>query len=89
MRSIQSINKMPVATFEGNNIKWNEYENSQVNGIFKVHSDLELKVAQIKIMPGLDSELLFNLAKMGYKGIVIEAYGAGGIPLPKRNKEIL
>ena len=43
MRSIQSINKMPVATFEGNNIKWNEYENPQVNGIFKVHSDLELK----------------------------------------------
>ena len=52
-----------------------------MNGSFKVHSDLELKVAQIKIMPGLDSELLFNLAKMGYKGIVIEAYGAGGIPL--------
>lgn len=83
MRSIQSINKMPVATFEGNNIKWNEYENPQVNGIFKVHSDLELKVAQIKIMPGLDSELLFNLVKLGYKGIVIEAYGAGGIPFAK------
>ena len=75
MRSIQSINKMPVATFEGNNINWNEYENPQVNGSFKVHSDLELKVAQIKIMPGL--------AKMGYKGIVIEAYGAGGIPFAK------
>ena len=55
---ISYINKMPVATFEGNSIKmewiwkilkWMEF--------FKVHSDLELKVAQIKIMPGLDSEL--------------------------------
>ena len=37
-------------------------------------------------MPGLDSELLFNLAKMGYKGIVIEAYGAGGIPFAKEKQ---
>ena len=56
---------------------------------FKVHSDLELKVAQIKIMPGLDSELLFNLAKMGYKGIVIEHMVQVEYLLPKINKEIL
>ena len=31
-------------------------------------------------MPGLDCEILFAVTKMGYKGIVLEAYGAGGIP---------
>lgn len=86
MRSIQSVNKLPVATFKGNEIRWNEYINPTINGELIVHHDLELKVAQVKIMPGLDSELLFNLVKMGYKGIVIEAYGAGGIPFAENNQ---
>lgn len=79
-RSIQSVNMMPVATFKGDEIKWLSYECSKVMGKFKVHYELEEKVAQVKIMPGLDCEILFALANMGYKGIVLEAYGAGGIP---------
>lgn len=80
MRSIQSVNKLPIATFKGNSIRWIQHENTKIKGIFKVHYELEEKVAQIKTMPGLDCDILSALAKMGYKGIVIEAYGAGGIP---------
>lgn len=79
MRSIQSVNEPPVATFHGNDIKWNKYENPKVNGDLIVHYEMELKVAQVKMMPGLDPKLLLNLADLGYKGIVLEAYGAGGI----------
>ena len=80
MRSIQSVNTLPIATFKGNDINWIQTECVAVNGEFKVHYELEEKVVQIKIMPGLDCEILFALTKMGYKGIVLEAYGAGGIP---------
>ena len=51
--------------------------------------ELEEKVAQVKIMPGLDGEILAALADLGYKGIVLEAYGAGGIPFSENeNKNI-
>lgn len=79
MRSIQSVNEPPVATFHGSDINWNEYENPKVDGDLIVHYEMELKVAQVKMMPGLDPKLLLNLVDMGYKGIVLEAYGAGGI----------
>ncbi len=80
MRSIQSVNKPPVATFSGNKISWSNYTSPNVQGNLIVHRNLETKVAQVKIMPGLHSEILYKLADLGYKGIVIEAYGAGGIP---------
>lgn len=90
MRSIQSVNKLPVATFKGHEIKWNEYESPLINGELIIHHNLELKVAQVKIMPGLACEILFNLAQMGYKGIVIEAYGAGGIPFTEnKHRDII
>ncbi len=80
MRSIQSVNKPPVATFSGNKISWSNYTSPKIQGNLIVHRNLETKVAQVKIMPGLHSEILYSLADLGYKGIVIEAYGAGGIP---------
>lgn len=87
MRSIQSVNQEPVATFSGNIIKWNKYENPVVNGELKVHYAMELKVAQVKMMPGLDPAFLLNLMDLGYKGIVLEAYGAGGISFNDDKKQ--
>lgn len=80
LRSIQSVNMPPVAEFCGDEIVWSDFISPKVTGDFKVHYELEEKVMQIKIMPGIDSRILFALADMGYKGIVLEAYGAGGIP---------
>lgn len=80
LRSIQSVNMPPVAEFCGGEIVWSDFISPEVTGDFKVHYELEEKVMQIKIMPGIDSRFLFALADMGYKGIVLEAYGAGGIP---------
>lgn len=80
LRSIQSVNKLPIATFDGYDITWQENTLPKVTGEFKLHSELELKVAQVQIMPGLSPEILQNLAARNYKGIVLIAYGAGGIP---------
>lgn len=82
LRSIQSVNAAPYAVFDDESIQWNKvYENeSKPSGAFTVHSGLEEKVCQVKIMPGLNSAMLYALADSGYKAIVLEAYGAGGIP---------
>ena len=34
----------------------------------------------MKLVPGTKPELLKMLADMGYKGIVLETFGAGGVP---------
>lgn len=86
LRSIQSVNKREVAFFTENNITWHDYSTNKPSGEFKVHYELETKIAQVKIMPGLKSNILYNLADNGYKGIVIEAYGAGGIPSSQDDK---
>ena len=89
LRSIQSVNMPPVATFCGSNITWSDFVCPPAVDEFKVHYELEEKVAQVKIMPGLDGEILAALADLGYKGIVLEAYGAGGIPFAENeNKDI-
>ena len=43
------------------------------------------KVALIKIFPGLEPKLLEELPNFGYRGIVLEGYGAGNIPIEKRS----
>jgi len=41
---------------------------------------LEKKVALIKTVAGMDSDLIYYYLKEGYKGIVIEAMGRGNVP---------
>ncbi len=38
------------------------------------------KVTVLKLCPGFDGEMITFLADKGYKGIVLECYGSGGIP---------
>ena len=80
VRSIQSVNFPPVAVFDDAKINWSDYRAIMPTGDFSVSYELATKVAQVKIQPGLDSDILYMLADKGYKGIVLEAYGAGGIP---------
>lgn len=83
LRSIQSVNKQAIANYDMHNLNkivWHDYTTKIPTGKFKVHYELETKIAQVKMMPGFDSKILYTLADLGYKGIVIESYGAGGIP---------
>lgn len=43
-------------------------------------NNLERKVALIKAVPGLDSEIIYFYINSGYKGIVIEGLGRGNVP---------
>ncbi len=46
----------------------------------KYFDKLEEKVCIQKISPGFDPKIISKLIELGYKGIILEAYGAGNIP---------
>lgn len=41
---------------------------------------LDSNIVQLKLFPGTDPELLHTIIDMGYRGIILEAFGCGGIP---------
>lgn len=58
-----------------------------------LENDLSPDVFLLKLLPGTRPELLDALADMGYRGLVIEAFGAGGVhyegkDLPARIKKL-
>ena len=51
----------------------------QCTGPAQLKSDISKNVFLLKLTPGLNPAIFDMLAAMGYKGIVIEAFGLGGI----------
>ena len=51
----------------------------------KLDDKIKPDVFLLKLIPGTKPEIFDCLANMGYKGIVIESFGVGGIPYIKRN----
>ena len=49
------------------------------NGPAELKSDISKNVFLLKLTPGLNPAIFDMLAAMGYKGIVIEAFGLGGV----------
>lgn len=81
-----SINIEPMAVIENHNFTWNTLEGAGVTGeSFAVNTHLEEKVAVVKVTPGLSPEVLDYFLARGYKGIIIESFGAGGVPNDENN----
>ncbi len=82
----ESINAEPAGIFDENAIKLNNpLGGAYGEGKFTVNTVLEPKVAIIKITPGLSSEILDAYVQMGYKGLILESFGAGGVPNDESN----
>jgi len=47
----------------------------------KFYDKLEEKVCILKITPGFDPRIIRKVIELGYKGLVIEGFGAGNIPI--------
>lgn len=54
-------------------------------GSFELRDRLCPDVFLLKVMPGTKPELFDNVVKLGYRGVVIEAYGVGGMHFLQRN----
>ena len=49
------------------------------NGVPRLYTDISDEVFLLKLTPGLSPKIFDALVDMGYKGIVIEAFGLGGV----------
>ena len=83
-----SVNEEALGTIEGDKITWN-YEamakEEDIKGKFTAEIALEEKVAVVKLIPGSKADILEYYADNGYKGIVLESFGAGGVPNAENN----
>ncbi|AFK21746.1 asparaginase [Pyrococcus sp. ST04] len=56
-------------------------------GEVRLDTRYEPKVLVLKLIPGLSGDIIRSAIELGYKGIILEGYGAGGIPY--RNSDLL
>ena len=81
-----SINREPMATIANHNFTWNSYVGAGTEGeTFSVNTKLEEKVAVVKLTPGLSPDILDFYLERGYKGVILESFGAGGVPNDENN----
>lgn len=82
--AFESVNLPPIANVTSDGIVFNKLviphpAKCQLNTKINPH------VSLVKLFPGFDPDLLFAMAEKGCKGIVIEAYGMGGMNYIRRN----
>lgn len=80
----ESVNATPVLFFGKDGVKKNLPDRAVVGG-FRVEAKLEPKVMAITITPGLMPGIIDYAVQQGYRGLVLECYGAGGIDTKQQN----
>ena len=78
-----SIHRAPMATIKHHHLFWEQSAlpgGGYGAGEFSVSTKLESKIAVIKLIPGAAPDVLDYYVAKGYKGLLIEGFGAGGVP---------
>lgn len=83
--AFESVNYPYVAQFDSDGLRVNEEILKKPDGACELHDSLCADVFLIKLTPGLNPQIFDVLLQMNYKGIIIEAFGAGGIHFVHRN----
>ncbi|WP_456418621.1 Glu-tRNA(Gln) amidotransferase subunit GatD, partial [Methanocaldococcus infernus] len=81
--AFKSINSLPIAKIyplERRIEYLEEVESSEKRGEIEINTNLEEKVALIKVFPGMDGEIINYYVDKGYRGIVLEGTGLGHAP---------
>jgi L-asparaginase len=83
--AFESINCPPVAKVDVGGLIVSDALVIRPSGPFELQSALSSDVILIKIIPGLNPDIFKQLPLSGIKGVVIEAFGAGGMHFMRRN----
>ncbi len=73
----------PLARITPQGVLWKE-RRPQPSGAFELVTGLERRVCVLKLVPGTSPALLDMLVDAGYRGVIIEGFGAGGVPNDSR-----
>lgn len=83
--AFESINYPYIVKVDSHGMKVAEEYVPKIYGKFRVNTAYSDKVFLLKLIPGLDPAILQALYDMGYEGVVIEAFGLGGMPFREKN----
>lgn len=85
--AFESVNVPPIATVTSDGLVFNKDQDylPQNKADCSLNTKINTNVSLVKLFPGFDPKLLFALADSGCQGIVIEAYGLGGMTNIRRN----
>lgn len=83
-----SVERPVAAVFKGGHYEW-QWHVPGPRGDFCLHKDLDDRIAVLKLVPGTDPGLLRLMVDAGYHAIIIEGYGAGGVPNHASPKDFL
>lgn len=84
VNAFESVNESPVLYFGKDGVKKN-LPSREVIGGFRVENKVEPRVMAITMTPGLKPDIIDYAVARGYKGIVLECYGAGGVNTQRDN----
>ncbi|MBR6343734.1 MAG: asparaginase [Selenomonadaceae bacterium] len=83
-----SIDRPVAAIFKDGCYEW-QWQQPKTDGAFRLATDLDDHIAVLKLVPGTDPALLKLMVDAGYHAIIIEGYGAGGVPNSDSPKDFL
>ncbi|MDI9520339.1 MAG: asparaginase [Bacillota bacterium] len=83
--AFDSINLAPVGLFDADGLHLQPDETTCEAIHVKEPLKLDSRVFLLKMMPGTDPEILHYILKAGYRGLVLEAFGLGGLHYIRRN----
>lgn len=83
--AFESINYPYVGVVNSNGLDISSYALRKPEGECILKERLCTKVFLLKLIPGTNPDIFEALYQMGYRGIVIEAFGIGGLHFERRN----
>lgn len=82
--AFESVNMPPIARVTSDGMVF-DHQIKPKKKHCELNTEINPHVSLVKLFPGFDPNLLFAMAKSGCQGIVIEAYGMGGMNYIRRN----
>lgn len=82
--AFESINVLPTGTINSDGLLINESTLLPKTN-YHFNTSIDSRVFLLKLTPGMDPNILLAMAKLDCKGIVIEAFGSGGINFIRRD----
>jgi len=80
--AFESIGMLPLGVIEHEIRHTGEhYKHTGKNKDLRFYKKLNKSICIQKITPGFNPKIISQLIKLGYKGIVLEGYGAGNVPI--------
>ena len=74
-----NINRPLAGRFAGGRLTWLAGPSAPA-GAFRLHDQLDTRVGVLKIVPGLPPRMLEAFVDAGFRAVILEGYGLGGIP---------